>query len=169
MKIDEAIRTAIDYEIKVRDVYLDAAGRAGDPIGRRVFALLGQEEQNHVSYLEARLAGWRESGRLCLDDIGSLVPPIDRIREAAASLAARLGGPGPAPEAELLERARQVEIETSDYYQRMVDSLEADEREFFARFLEIERGHLAIVDAELTAVKGLGYWFDMPEFDLEAG
>jgi len=169
MKIDEAIRTAIEYELKVRDVYQDAAGRAADPVGKRVFALLGQEEQNHVAYLEARLADWRKSGRLRLEAIASRVPPMERIREAAASIEARLAGPGAAREVELLERARQVEIETSDYYQRMVDALEADEREFFARFLEIEHGHLAIVDAELTAVKGLGYWFDMPEFDLEAG
>jgi rubrerythrin len=169
MRIDEAIGTAIRYEHKVRDVYLDAAERAEDPVGRRVFALLAREEQNHVAYLEARLADWSASGRLRLEDIERLVPPAERIREAAASLEARLAAPGAAREAELLERARQVELETSDFYRQMVDTLEADEKEFFARFLEIEEGHLAIVDAELTAVKGLGYWFDMPEFDLEAG
>jgi rubrerythrin len=169
MKIDEAIRTAVEYEKKVRDVYRDAAGRSADPVGKRVFALLGLEEQNHVAYLEARLADWTKSGRLNLVEIRSLVPPAGRIREAAATLEARLAGPGPAREVDLLERARQVELETSEYYRRMVDSLEAEEREFFARFLEIENGHLAIVDAELTAVKGLGFWFDMPEFDLEAG
>jgi rubrerythrin len=169
MEIDEAILTAIEYETRVRDVYLDAAGRAADPVGKRVFSLLAQEERNHVTYLESRLADWRESGRLRLERIDSLIPTADRIREAAAALEARLAGPGSAREADLLERARQMEIETSDYYQLMVDSLEAEEREFFARFLEIENGHLAIVDAELTAVKGMGFWFDMPEFDLEAG
>ena len=44
-----------------------------------------------------------------------------------------------------------------------------EERALFQRFLEIEDGHHAIVQAELDAVQGLGYWFDVQEFKLEAG
>jgi hypothetical protein len=43
------------------------------------------------------------------------------------------------------------------------------EKELFSRFLEIEKGHQAIVEAEMNSVSGLGVWFDMEEFDLEAG
>ena len=43
------------------------------------------------------------------------------------------------------------------------------EKKLFARFLEIEAGHQAIVEAEISSVKGLGVWFDMDEFRLEAG
>jgi hypothetical protein len=39
----------------------------------------------------------------------------------------------------------------------------------FQRFVEIEQGHLAIVQAEIDSVSGLGFWFDMREFDLETG
>jgi hypothetical protein len=39
----------------------------------------------------------------------------------------------------------------------------------FQRFPEIEDGHNAIVQAELDSVQGLGYWFDVEEFKLEAG
>jgi hypothetical protein len=34
--------------------------------------------------------------------------------------------------------------------------------------LEIEEGHVSIVQAELDSVQGLGYWFDVPEFALES-
>jgi hypothetical protein len=34
-------------------------------------------------------------------------------------------------------------------------------------FLEIEDGHLAIVQAQLDSVQGMGFWFDIAEFRLE--
>jgi hypothetical protein len=40
-------------------------------------------------------------------------------------------------------------------------------RPLFERFVEIENGHLAIVQAEMDVVSGLGYWFDMREFNIE--
>ena len=60
-------------------------------------------------------------------------------------------------------------METSGFYKKMVQQLGDEGREFFARFVEIEEGHLAIVEAELNAVQGSGFYFDMPEFDLERG
>lgn len=39
----------------------------------------------------------------------------------------------------------------------------------FRHFLEIEDGHTAIVQAEIDALEGNGFWFDFAEFDLEAG
>ena len=168
MSIDQAIRTAIEYENKIRDVYRDAAERATNAVGRRVFRLLAEEEQHHVDYLEARLAEWERDGRLRLEDIESIVPPTESIEAAAGRLAEKLGGGDVRAEAEMLARAREVEKETGDFYKRMVAELDGDEREFFRRFVEIEEGHLAIVDAELDAVRRAGFWFDMPEFDLES-
>lgn len=40
-------------------------------------------------------------------------------------------------------------------------------RKLFERFVEIEQGHQAIVQAEMNAVAGNGYWFDMPEISME--
>ena len=37
----------------------------------------------------------------------------------------------------------------------------------FARFLEIEDGHVAIVQAELDFISDNGFWFDFQEFDME--
>jgi hypothetical protein len=36
-----------------------------------------------------------------------------------------------------------------------------------AEELEIEDGHLAIVQAQLDSVQGMGFWFDVAEFRLE--
>jgi hypothetical protein len=51
----------------------------------------------------------------------------------------------------------------------MVGELPAEGQSLFARFLEIEEGHMAVVQAEIDNVNQLGFWFDLKEFDLEAG
>jgi hypothetical protein len=51
----------------------------------------------------------------------------------------------------------------------MVRELPVEGQNLFSRFLEIEDGHGAIVQAEIDSVKRMGFWFDLKEFDLEAG
>ncbi len=72
-------------------------------------------------------------------------------------------------EIQYLQRAFEVEKETSGFYQQMVSELSGEDQQLFERFLKIEEGHLAIVQAEMDAVQGNGFWFDMQEFNLEAG
>ena len=68
-----------------------------------------------------------------------------------------------------MRQSLDAELETAAFYLRMVSELDAAGRAFFARFVEIEQGHVAIVQAEIDAVTGLGFWFDVQEFRLEAG
>src|SRR4030042_1774683 len=106
MTIEEAIKTAIQYEKRVVQVYEEAAGSSQDETGRKIFAALVKEEQQHVAYLESRLTEWKATGR------GTAASP--------------------------------------------------------GRVVDIERGHQAIVQAEMNAVAGNGYWFDIPEISMES-
>ena len=77
--------------------------------------------------------------------------------------------PGQNKEIQLLYNFLDTEVETSNFYRRMVNELEGESREMFARFLKIEEGHEAIVQARIDSVTGMGFWFDLQEFNLEAG
>jgi len=169
VNIEEAIKTAIGYEKRVVAVYEEAADASTEPVGRRVFGLLGKEERNHVAFLEVRLADWRAKGRLDAGGLETAIPDKHAIENAVAELESKLEPKEMPAEAAMLEKARQVEIETSAFYKKMVAELPEEGRGFFARFVEIEEGHLAIVEAELNAVRGSGFYFDMAEFDLERG
>jgi rubrerythrin len=165
--IEQAIKTAIEYENRVVKVYEEACDGSIDPVGKRIFGLLRDEERNHVAFLEARLASWREDGKLSAEGLETAIPEKHEIENAVAKLEGKLEPKQMPAEAAMLERARQVETETSGYYRKLVAELGDEGREFFSRFVEIEEGHLAIVEAELSAVKGMGFYFDMSEFDLE--
>lgn len=168
MTLEQAIQQAIEYEIRVRNAYREAAAVTSDEGGTRMFSLMAAEEERHVQYLEAKRSQTVISGHLTVDDLLSAIPDVDAIRSAVHKMKSQLAAADQGRSVELLEQARALEIETSDFYRRMVAELSSDARAFFQRFLEIEEGHLALVDAEIQAVKGMGYWFDVAEFSLES-
>jgi rubrerythrin len=170
IRLDEAIQTALEFEKKVLKVYEDAAKKVADPVGQRVFRQLAKEEAGHVAYLESRLAEWQKSGQIDLAELATVVPSAERIAEGRKRVGKSMRSGRPATtEVEHLRRALAAEKETSAFYQKMVAELSGERQKLFARFLEIEEGHVAIVQAEFDAVSGSGFWFDMMEFDVEKG
>lgn len=166
MTLEKAIKTAIDYEIKVRDSYLKGARKIGDPTGQRVFEVLGKEEQGHVDYLQAKLAEWQRNGKVKAERLDTVVPAKQVIDRGVRKLDAHLSTKDYGTELEMLRKALAMEIETSEFYKKMVTELKQD-GELFARFLEIEEGHQAIVQAEIDYLTRSGTFFDFQEFTLE--
>ena len=166
MTIEEAITTAIDYETKVRDAYLNSVKDIADDTGRRVFQMLGEEEQGHLDYLEARLAEWQKTGKIMPAKLQTVVPSRDAIDKGVRRLDDHLSERDYGTEREMLRKALFLEQETSDFYRRMVAEMKAD-ADLFQRFLEIEEGHQAIVQAELDYLNRTGTFFDFQEFNLE--
>lgn len=174
MDLQEALGSAIDFEHRVRDHYADCARKTKDVLGQKVFATMAREEQGHVEYLEARLTEWRTSGVLTPGDLPTVLPPPAWLREAGSKIAASALAPGGSaghgglPELDFLKEALELERKTSAFYQDMVGKLEPAHRELFSRFLDIEDGHVTLVQAEIDALVGHGHWFDFMEFRLEA-
>jgi len=166
MTLEEAITTAIDYEIKVRDAYLDSIDSIADETGRRVFKVLGDEEQGHIDYLESKLSEWKKTRKLSPLKLATVVPARRIIEEGIKRLKVHLSKRDYGTEREMLEKALAMEQETTDFYRKMVNELR-EEKELFARFLEIEQGHREIVQAELDYLNRTGTFFDFQEFNLE--
>jgi len=169
MTVEQAIQTAIEYEQRVQEIYLQAEDHATDEVGRRLFHLLAEEERRHVEFLRYELDEWKESGRVSPDMLKTAVPPRDKIRAEVAKLETPISTEDRGEELEMLRKALAVEQETSAFYRRMVEELPEGARPLFRRFLEIEDGHLAMVQAEIDTLAGTGFWFDVQEFSLEVG
>jgi rubrerythrin len=171
MTIEEAIKTGIVFEKKVHATYLDAASRAKDATAQKVFRTLAQEEMGHVTYLESRLDEWQRKGQISTEKLQTVLPSTERVKAGVARLRSQVARRKGNHDSELesLRQALAAEEETSTFYRRMVRELPAEGQDLFSRFLEIEDGHALIVQAEIDQVNQLGFWFDLEEFDLEAG
>ena len=166
MTIEEAIQTAIEFENEVRDVYKVAATEAVDPVGKRVFTVLANEEQRHVDYLESRLEEWRRTGKVNPVTLETAVPSREAIARAADGVSKGMSGGDRGMELKMLGKALEAEHKTSSFYKKMVAELSADAQKLFERFVQIEEGHVAIVQAEMDSVAGTGAWFDVLEVRL---
>ncbi len=171
MNLEEAINTALKYENRVKGVYDEALATALDEVSKRVFLVLAKEEQRHIEYLESRLDEWQNDGSIIIEDLETYIPSKQKIEDSANKLRIKLQTTKKDKkyqdaQLKMLRKALEVEEETSNFYKKMVNELDAEGQELFMRFVEIEEGHQAIVQAEIDSVTGIGYWFDMPEFNL---
>jgi rubrerythrin len=167
MEMEKAIQTAIDYETKIRDVYRDAAQSVHDPEGKRFFQMMGDDEQYHIDYLMERLRLWQESGKLSDKKLKSAVPSKEIIQKETDKIKAHMSTKDLSSVKVILSRALQAEVETSNFYEKMVNEMTDEGQKMFSRFLEIEENHIAAVQAELDYITNTGYWFDFKEFDME--
>jgi len=168
MTVEEAIKTAIEYETRVRDIYADAVEQTADPVGKRILGVLANEEQHHLDYLQSKLQQWKTSGEVTAEGLKTAIPSREAIEAGVSKLESQMAGQDRGvAELQILKKALDVESETTNFYKKMVKELPVGGQELFARFVEIEEGHLAIVRAELDYASGTGFWFDFMEFNLE--
>ncbi len=166
MTIEEAIKTAIAYEGKIRDLYRQAANKTKDPVATRIFNALGDDEEGHIAYLNDRLRQWRQTGRITAEKLEAGIPSREVIDREIDKLKPRLSRDDQKSEKQMFSKALHLEVETSRFYERMVAEMTDEGRKMFARFVEIENGHIDMVQAELDYISGTGYWFDFKEFDM---
>jgi rubrerythrin len=170
LTVKQALMVALEFEKKVRDRYALGAEAIKDPQGSKVFATLAKEEQGHVDYIESRLVQLDSTGSTVAETLKSILPSHQWVKDAEAKHRATVSLKRIAEEheLELLKEALQAEKDASAFYNDLVRRLPEADRPLFEQFLNIEDGHVAIVQAELDSVQGLGFWFDVPEFALEA-
>ncbi len=167
ISVEEAIKTAIDYEKKIRDIYVEASEKTDEPDGKLFFKTMGADEQGHVDYLEDRLERWTKTGELSVEKLASILPSPEAIAERVKKIEARVFEGDRNDEKAMLGRALKAEIETSDFYKKLVDETSGDAQRMFAQFLKIEDDHISAVQAELDYISGTGYWMGFKEFGME--
>ncbi|MBE0617902.1 MAG: hypothetical protein IH608_08260 [Proteobacteria bacterium] len=168
MTVEEAIVTALAQEHRVRDHFRKAAEEAPKGEVQAFFALMTREEQGHVDYLEAKLTQWRETGTVGETKLTTAVPRRDWLVAGEGSLRGSRPAAARAAPRDHLFVALELEHQVTEFYRRLVESVD-DPRasELFRRFLEIEDGHTALVQAEIDHETHTGVFFDVREFTLD--
>lgn len=169
MDLEKAIKTALEYETKVCEIYWKDAREAIDEVAKRIFGVLADEESYHVEYLKERLKEWEETGHITAEKLDTAIPSKEEIEQELNKLEQRMSDEDHGQELLMLRKALDMEVETSAFYKKMVNELTDEGRKMFKRFVEIEDGHIAIVQAEIDNLTGVGFWFDFEEFKLETG
>ena len=65
-------------------------------------------------------------------------------------------------------QVRGMEMETNEFYKQMVETLPPSGKAFFQRFVEIENGHLFLVEAEIDNLQHKGAWIAVDHGELRS-
>ena len=168
MKLETAITSALEFENRIRDLYIEAVARTDDPAGKKIFQALADDEQRHVDYLESRLDEWKRLGQLTAARLASTIPDKTAIRKEAAALQSKMSEDARGLKQQMLSRALEMEIETSRFYKELIGQVADDHKAMFERFLEIEDNHVEAVQFELDHLNNTGFWYGFEEFDMES-
>ena len=100
-----------------------------------------------LHWLRHKTPGWQF--RLAVNAVGAAITGVILVSVAISK----------APESLLVVVVLPIQVAVMWFIRHEYDTVGAD--------LEIEEGHVAIVQAELDSLQGMGFWFDMQEFNLE--
>jgi len=170
MKLDNAIRVALEHENGVCTAYRDAMKKSSDESAKRVFKALWDEELYHVKYLEERLHEWQTTGKITVKKLGTSVPSKEAITKSLDDVRKTVKPKRimrQDVELDSLRKALEAEIKTTIFYREMVAKLDGEGQKLFKRFVEIEAGHEALVQAEIDSVSNCGVFLGALEFSLE--
>ena len=167
MTIEKAIKTAIEYEIKIRDIYLEGVAVVDDESGRRFFQALGNDEQGHIDYLKQLLVQLQQNGKITAERLESAIPSREVLDRQVGEVQSQMAKDDHGLKQQMLSKALKMEIETSSFYSQLISDMAPVEKQIFSRFLEIENNHIDAVQFELDYISKTGYWFDIKEFDME--
>jgi rubrerythrin len=169
MKSLDIFNTALEYEIKIRDLYKEAEKIIDDPRGKSVFSALAEDEQAHVEFLEYSIDKLKNKGKIDPNKLKTSIPEaqtiIEKIDELRRVIPTRMLG----DIKRALNAALKLENETTEFYLAAVEESEGEIREILLKFAEIELRHTKVVRFELDYVSNDGFWLDFPEKDMEVG
>lgn len=167
MTVDQAFEQALQYEMAIREQYVEAAKGSIVAEARALYETLAKDEGYHVAYLEQQSTAWKRTGKADGAEPQRALPTSSVVIAAITRAGSSFSAIPESGQMGALQNALHAEEATSAFYRSLAGQFPPDISIVFARLLEIEDGHTAIVRAELDLVSGTGHWFDVRVFDME--
>ncbi len=142
----EILGAALELEAKGFTFYTQAAKKTENQTGKRMFAQLAKEEEDHIIRLKQMFKDLYP--KKTDKDI-----PLFEVEVSEYS-----------GEVEALKIAADMEKKSIQFYE---DWAKGNLESLFSVLIEIEKEHLELLQAELDYVQRTGFWFDYFESSLE--
>ena len=163
------LKTALEYEKKIRDLYTTAISIIDDERGKTIFKTLAGEEQSHIDFLEQSIEKLKKGENLVYKQLTTTIPDTEFILKSIESMRIQIPEHMLGDVKRVLSSALKLEVETTEYYQKAFESTEGDIKEVMGKFVEIEQRHTDVVRFELDYASHNGFWLGFPEISMEVG
>ena len=161
------LKTALEYERQIRDLYTTAISIVDDERGKTIFKTLADEEQSHIDFLEQSIEKLKNDEKLIHAQLTTAIPDTEFILKSIASMKIKIPEQMLGDVKQVLSSALKLEVETTAYYQKAFESAEGDIKAVMGKFAEIEQRHTDVVRFELDYASHNGFWLGFPEMSME--
>jgi rubrerythrin len=162
----KALQTAIEVEDNGIITFLKFARQTKETTGKNMFIRLAMDEHEHRRILEKQLHTFLENGQW--EKI--VIPPseLERLRPSIREKQHRTKGESGMAELDALNTALDLEKKTATFFREQAEVVtEPAAKDLFVRLAEWEEAHFDIIQAELDSIQGTGFWFGIPEFQMD--
>ena len=146
--------------MRERDFYLKQSEKSADPLGKKMFATLAEEEEEHYKYLvelhnELKSAGkWPEEISVVINEtnVGKVLDElVDRVNPSNIATA---------DDKEAIKVAINFEKEAYEFYKGLVNQAgNPDEKTLFELLAALEMEHVVSLEETLLYFDDPGEWF----------
>jgi rubrerythrin len=155
------LREAARNELDGQAMYLQAADRTKDDLGKSMFSSFAREEEQHLHILQVQYAQVNESGEW-MDVEKARKEPRDPelVLFPTETQAVRLIIPEGASDLEALKIARDFERRAVQMYERAASGVDnATAKEFYRDLASWENTHYEILDNSYDYLSTKGEWY----------
>ena len=160
----KSIEIALENELKERDFYQNCSDKTDNPVGKKMFAILADEEWDHYQRLQE--IHERLSKRGTWPETVSAVVKDTNIREAINSIPAKADNAASATTSDLEAVKIGIEFETQGhkFYRGLAEAAETKaEKDFFSKLAAIEYEHLTSLKDSLSFFENPASWYEEKE------
>lgn len=159
--LQEALPASLDLEQKGYDYYQEATSRAQNPLTKRLFSVLADQELEHMDRI-------REIFKKSPSEVESRTIPGDKLENAVKDVfdefSQQARSAWNVDIADAYEHAMKLEEESVEMYEKLAkESKDSAEIQFFKALEKEEGDHLSALQNVYHFLKGTPDWFEATE------
>jgi len=159
-----SIEIAMRMESDAVRFYTEAAGKTSNPVGKKMFLTIAEDEKRHLDIISRIIKG--------LDINVSDVSPMQNIKTIFETMkdAMMTRAAATNDEMEAFKIAMQMEREGIEFYKNLLPSLKIEkEKTLFEKLIAEEQQHYKIFANTHTFLSDTGNWFMWQEHSIVEG
>ncbi len=162
----KALKTAIEIEDQGLFNFLKFARQTKDTTGKNMFIRLAMDEHEHRRIIEKQLTNLMEGKPLVKVEIPK--SEIEQVAPTIREKQQKTRGESGLLEIDALNTALDLERKAAKFFREQANLVvDAEAKALFIRLAEWEDAHFDIIQAELDSIQGTGFWFGIPEFQMD--
>lgn len=160
----KAIEIALKNEMRERDFYLQQSEKSGDPLGRKMFATLAEEEEEHARYLQElhdklqKTWEWPEEVDAVINQTN-----VNKVLDELTDMV-NPGNTATADDKEAVRIAIDFENEAYQFYSDLIKQADSPaEKQLFQILADLELEHRNSLKETLLYFENPSDWFAQQE------